>query len=333
MIDFLFRNTVTGALIRASGTVPFDASGVVGEGTWQVATVSPWADNVLTVSSNRTTHVFLLAGQSNATSRVAFDGGADWPGNVRQWSRSPDNADASFLTSHDDQVLIPATRPLDHGTQRLPGAMGWALQFSIDYLAQHPDVDLVLVPAARGGSGFQNNRWNPGNDLFQDAVDRSNALMAAHPDFLFRGILWHQGETDAETAGDAGAHAAAQDAMIAALRSGIAAADDSTPFVLGGLAPPWVAGNSNRQTVQAGIEDTPNRVAYSSYADSTGLSVFDGIHFDAASMRTLGARYATALANADQNVPDGWQIADQTIHSYTDVPTPIVVGTTVMEGS
>ncbi|GFE52460.1 hypothetical protein So717_42130 [Roseobacter cerasinus] len=329
MVDFLFRNTATGELVTASGPVPFDASTVLGEGSWQVATTSPWASETLSVSSNRTTHVFLIAGQSNATSRAAFDGGADWPSNVRQWSRSPARAEAPYITDNADQTLIPAARPLDHGTQRVAGGMGWALQFSIDYLAQNPGVDLVLVPASWGGTGFSDNRWNPGDDLFQEAVARTNAVLAAHPDFIFRGILWHQGETDSGSVSASAAHAGRLDTMVAALRSAITGADDTTPFLLGGMVPSWVAGNGNRQTVQAGLEDTPNRVAYSSYVSSTGLAAFDGIHFNAASMRVLGTRYAAALAVAAQNVPSGWMISQQTILSYSAVPTPTVAGTTI----
>lgn len=333
MVDFLFRNTATGALIQASGPVPFDASGAVGEGTWQVATVSPWAAMPLIVSSDRPTHVFLVAGQSNATCRAAFDGGADWPAAVRQWSRSPAYGDVAYLTSNPDQTLIAAARPLDHGSQRVTGGMGLALQFSLDYLAQNPGVDLVLVPAAWGGTGFQNNRWNPGDDLFEDAVARSNALMATHPSFLFRGILWHQGESDTDSAAHAAAHPAALDAMVAGLRGAIIAADATTPFVLGGLPPTWVGGNANRQSVQAGLETAPTRIAYCAYAASAGLTVADGVHFDAPSMRLLGARYATALTAAASNLPSAWQIEGSTIQSHVDVPAPGVSGTTVIEGS
>jgi hypothetical protein len=285
------------------------------------------------LSNDRITHVFLIAGQSNATSRAAFDGGGDWPANVRQWSRSPDKGGPTFVTDNPDQTLVPAVRPLDHHTQPQAGGMGFALQFSIDYLAQNPEVDLVLIPAAWGGTGFHDNRWNPGDDLFEDAVGRSNAVMAANPDFLFQGILWHQGESDAGTSSAATAHASALDAMIAAMRGAIAAADDNTPFVLGGLVPSWVVADTNRQTVQAGIEATPNRVAHTAYASSSGLITPDGIHFDAASMRSLGARYVEALNVATQNAASGWAITDQTIHSYSAVPTPGVSGTTVLEGS
>lgn len=330
MPDFLFRNTATNELRRISGPTPFDAGTVLSDGAWQVAVVSPWATQTLTLplqAPARETHVFLIAGQSNAMSRVPFDGGADWPAGVFQYGRFAPN----------DGVLIPARRPLEHWSQPVAGGIGWALQFSIEYRAANPDIDLVLVPAALGGTGFSDNRWNPGDDLYADAVARVNALMAVRPEFSFRGILWHQGEADSFTAADAAAHQGALEAMIAAMRTDIAAAGPQTPFVAGGMVPALVAASADRQRVQANLESLGSRVAHTAHAASTGLSaIADGVHFNAAAMRVLGSRYLAGLAEAALNdtLPvQGWQISGQTIHSYEHVPAPQVTGTTVTEGT
>ena len=37
------------------------------------------------------------------------------------------------------------------------------------------------------------NNWS-GNLQYEHAVDATNALMAANTDWIFKGILWHQGE-------------------------------------------------------------------------------------------------------------------------------------------
>lgn len=318
---FLFRNTATNALVRVVGETPLDVRTVLPDGQWEVAVASDWAETTLTVASP--THVFLIAGQSNSISRANFDGGADWPAGVRQYGRFAAN----------NGQLVPAARPLEHHDRPVAGGMGWALQFSIDYLAANPGVSLVFVPAGAGGTGFSNNRWNPGNDLFVDAVSRTNALMTAHPEFVFQGILWQQGEADSGSTQEALSHAAALDAMIAGMRTAIQAADARTPVVLGGMVPSWVAQLSSRQLVQAGIEDTPNRVAHCAHVSSAGLNASDGIHFDAASMRLLGSRYVDALAVAEQNVTAGWSINNATIQSYIDVPAPQVSGAVVIGGA
>jgi hypothetical protein len=234
------------------------------------------------------THVFLLAGQSNMVGRADFDGGAGYPDGSLQWSQSGG--------------LVPAAPPLDHVDPHA-GDMGLAVQFAIDHAAAHPNAALVFVPSACGGSGFKDGRWTKGGDLYEAAVARANAAMAVLPDAIFAGILWHQGETDAQTQDDADGYAAALDAMIADMREDVTAADATTPFVAGQL---HMAGGA-ADSVRAALADLPNRMDYTGFAGSEGLSAFDGIHFDAPSLRALGARYLAALyaarANADLRQP------------------------------
>lgn len=235
-------------------------------------------------------HVILLVGQSNMVGRPAFDGGAAYPAGTLQWGRN----------GADDGMTVAASSPLQHHDAEA-GDMGFALEFSIDFLSANPGADLILVPCAKGNSGFRDNEWNPGDPLYNDAVARANAAMAAHPGAMLT-ILWHQGERDAQgSTAEANAYANALDALIAGLRADIEAASHATPFILGGLAPAFVGSDPKRLAVQAAIEAVPARHAHTAYAPSIGLSVFDGIHFDAASLRTLGARYAAALSAAAAN--------------------------------
>ena len=230
-------------------------------------------------AGSRATHVFLLAGQSNMVGRADHDGGPDYPDRTLQWDRAGN--------------LVAASSPLDH-VDAQPGDMGLPVQFAIDYHAQNPGVQLVFVPSAAGGTGFHDSRWNKGDDLYEEAVARSNAAMEALPGAVFAGILWHQGETDAGTEADANAYAAALDTMIAHMRADIVAARASTPFVAGQL---YIAGGP-ADTVRAALADLPNRVAATSLAGSNALTSFDALHFDAPSLRALGSRYVTALAVA-----------------------------------
>ncbi|WP_341213291.1 sialate O-acetylesterase [uncultured Limimaricola sp.] len=257
----------------------------------------------------RPTHVFLVAGQSNATDLGPWDEGPDWPEAAFQLQRwSPldpvDQQPAANLVAAGQARIVAPSRPLQHHFRTRPEHFGWSLQFAIDYLADRPGVDLLLVPAARGGTGFVDDRWNPGDDLYVDAVSRANRAMALAANSVFGGILWHQGEAETGSATSADAHASRLDALIAGLRRDIAAAGPTTPFLLGGMVPEWVAKDALRQQVQAQIEATPDRVAHAAYVETsaTAPDQVGGVHFDAASLRLLGARYAQALGAAAVNV-------------------------------
>ena len=209
--------------------------------------------------------------------------------------------------------------------------MGLDIAFSQGWLAMYPGAALVLVPAADGGTSLTSGAWQKGGALYQDAVARTNAAMAALPEATFAGFLWHQGESDEGN----GSYQTQLDQMIADMRGDVAAADATTPFVLGALSPDWVAGVPDREAIQATILDTPNRGGHTAVASAAGLSVFDGLHFNAASLRTFGSRYVNALglASAGQGgVPlVSGQIPDQTDYIETGAgsgpPPPQAVGT------
>ena len=278
------------------------------------------------------TRVLALMGQSNMVGFAAFDGGASYPGGVMQVARSGRASGGS------DGDIVPAQTLLDHHDGD-PSFMGPALQFAIDYAVAHPNDTLLLVPDAKGATGLAAGDWIKGGFYYDTAVARVNAVLAANPGFEFCGILWHQGESDAGSAGDAAAYAASLDTMIADMRTDITGADANTPFIAGGMVPAWVAADANRQTVQAAQSDTPNRVSRAGFADSAGLSPLpDGIHFDAASLRGLGTRYFTAFDVLDTGTsppvdPDPtWGIDGTVIQSALTPAAPSVEGTVVLEG-
>ncbi|ABI93412.1 hypothetical protein CEP88_20120 (plasmid) [Roseobacter denitrificans] len=242
----------------------------------------------------RETHVFALMGQSNMIGRAAFDGGAKWPDGTLQIGRGGDE-DGAIIPARNPADGPATSRPLAHTGARL-GNMGLDIQFAIDYLSDKPDVTLLFIPCAQGATGFSNGAWNPGDWLYNRETARINAAMNANPEFLFQGFLWHQGETDT---GIPGTYGGLLDNLIAGLRRDVTAATPTTPFILGGLA----AGNAGRDAITGIIAATPGRVPYTAFAPTADLSLTDANHFDAASFRTLGARYAAALASAAANQP------------------------------
>jgi hypothetical protein len=235
------------------------------------------------------THVFLLAGQSNMVGRPAFDGGTGYPSGSLQYPK------ATGYPTYTDTSTIAASPPLGHWDAQA-GDMGLALQFTIDYVTNTGNT-VVLIPAARGGTGFGTNNWNPGDVEYNHAVNATNALMTANSGWVFKGILWHQGENDS---GNEAAYAVALYKMIQQMREDINEATQSTPFITGELLP---GGNATTVSNTAVISNTPTYNYFSAKVSATSLTSYDNLHFDAASLRTFGARYEAVFSSLNNPYP------------------------------
>jgi hypothetical protein len=177
--------------------------------------------------------------------------------------------------------------------------MGVDISFAQSYKAANPNSTILFIPDATGSTGFQSNNWNPGDTQYDAAVSRTNAVLNANPGiWALKGLIWLQGEQDSLSiyGTTEASHAANLDAMIAGMRSSIVGATN-IPFVLGQI--PNISGTffDKQALVRAAIADTPNRVADTAFADNTSLTKLgDGLHYDAASLRTMGDRLYTAWA-------------------------------------
>lgn len=239
------------------------------------------------------THLFIVAGQSNAAGRAPDDGGPGFPPGTLEYRATNSWGAVSNRLYHGPwEVLATASN------------FGFARQFAIDHAAANPGVTLGFIGVAHGGTGFQNGNWRPGDPSYTQAVARVNAALAAAPaGAVLKGILWHQGENDGQTTDAQNAYAGHLTAFIPAFRAAIGAPD--LPFVLGGHA--QGAQYYNHVTHRA-IQAIPNMIARTGYAPADvpqNASVFDGIHYDAISQRRLGSRFAEALIEAEANTALG----------------------------
>lgn len=212
--------------------------------------------------------LFLLIGQSNMAGR----------GRVEDQDRRPD---PRVLMMTRDLGWTPAADPV-HFDKDIAGT-GLCSQFARSLLAADPALRVGLIPCAMGGSSL--DQWKPGGDLYANAVRRGREALKRG---RLAGILWHQGESDSETAlratyGDRFA------LMIARLRADLGA--PAAPVVIGELGhffPP--ARDFNR-----GLPELARRVPFCGLATAEGLvDKGDRLHFDAASLRRYGERYAAA---------------------------------------
>lgn len=239
--------------------------------------------NTLTPSSpGQPTDVFLLAGQSNMAGR----------GDV---AAQDTLAHPRVLMFTADGRWAPAVDPM-HFDKPVAG-VGPGRAFGIALAERDPQIVVGLIPAAVGGSPIET--WTPGAvheqtgaHPWDDALDRTRRALAGGGEL--RAILWHQGESDSHPE-RAPRYQARLDSLIARFRETLD--DPDLPFIVGQLGRfdgrPW---DARREQVNRAHETLPDRVPHTAFVTSQGLTPKpDSVHFDAASARTLGRRYADTL--------------------------------------
>ena len=301
--------------------------------------------------------VYLLAGQSNMVGFSGDgtrqpDGADASDPRILQLNVTPNDStgeDAPFdepsdFAAYEANVRTPpivvAEDPLhtpaaDDGDEGKDGQyIGLGLSFAKRALGR-TDAEVVLVPAAWSGSAFCANdggpvgQWMPGPPegdeaaavlgntlLFERAVARANAALAETGGVL-RGILWHQGESDANErcapfyAGNVARLARELRSRIAPDRRGPAwrGPDANVPFVVGTLSRgadergDLSTFSAAKRTVDDALRALPFSLAHSAVSIHDDLVPAAGfpcgndscIHFGAQALREMGVRYDEAL--------------------------------------
>ena len=187
---------------------------------------------------------------------------------------------------------VPAVEPM-HFDKPTAG-VGPGRSFGIE-LARATGRDIGLVPAAVGGSSI--TLWVPGaydsvthTHPYDDALRRARLAMQRGP---LVAVLWHQGEADANP-DRAPEYSARLRALIERFRSDLGTPD--VPVLVGQLGQfrPWTANDS---TVDAAHRAMARTLPHVAFVSSDGLrDQGDALHFDAASAREMGRRFAAAYA-------------------------------------
>ena len=234
-------------------------------------------------------HLFLLVGQSNMAGR----------GKVEESDRTPH---PRVLMLNKAGEWVPAQDPL-HFDKSIAG-VGLGKTFGIEIAEKYPDITIGLIPCAVGGSPIDS--WQPGefykptkSHPWDDAIRRCKL---AQQSGTLKGILWHQGESDSNEKLAPSYEGKLHD-LIARFREELNA--DCVPFIAGQMGQfeerPW---NEFKNQVDQAHQDLPKHVEKSAFVDSDNLNhKGDEVHFDAASYRELGKRFAKAFFSltADEN--------------------------------
>ncbi len=239
-------------------------------------------------------HLFLLVGQSNMAGR----------GVVEPQDQQPD---PRVLMFDREGRWVPAVDPM-HWDKPTAG-VGLGRSFARELLKAEPGVTIGLIPCAAGGSPI--DTWKEGvlhdqtgSHPWDDTVKRASAALPAG---TLKGILWHQGESDCKPE-LAPAYEAKLLDLVARFRTMTKAPE--TPFILGQMGrfteAPWTA---EITMVDAVHRRLPTLVDHCAFVSAEGLHhKGDKIHFDSASYRELGRRYAAAYLRLDSLA--GAKVAD-----------------------
>ncbi|MGE9269759.1 MAG: sialate O-acetylesterase [Verrucomicrobiales bacterium] len=239
--------------------------------------------------------LFLLAGQSNMA-------GFGCVREADRWCRSDFEPRSGIFVLGGQGTLKsarprgrvcwrPAAHPL-HLNQNSAG-FGLGLPFAEELRLAYPQQSVGLVPCAWGGVPIA--CLQSGSPLFENMVAR--ACVAARRGRL-RAVLWHQGESDAESNASAAEHAERLKRLMADFRGAINC--PQLPFLIGDLAEFAERRKQEKNPdaaarwaqVRAGLRKVAENDPFSAFVESRGLTGVDGVHFGRDSLIEFGRRYA-----------------------------------------
>ncbi|QNH62463.1 sialate O-acetylesterase [Hymenobacter sediminicola] len=182
--------------------------------------------------------------------------------------------------------------------------VGPGLTFGRMLAAQDTSVVIGLIPCAVGGSAI--SYWQPGafypatkTNPYDDAIRRARTAIQSG---TLAGVIWHQGESDSNPASSA-AYGQNLTALITRFRQDLQA--PNVPFVAGQLPKFQILkldsanrprSNAAARRINATVAKLGRTVPHYAYVSAVGTHhIGDQTHFDAASARLMGQRYAAAM--------------------------------------
>jgi len=248
--------------------------------------------------------VFVVAGQSNCDGRGKV---AELTGPLAKWAEPQENVLIAYscsklrgpvLTSDGFRPLQPgwSVAPGKDKPTRLPsGTFGPEVSFGRGMADHLKGKKVALIKYAEGGTSLAKD-WNPEvkDRLYPAFLDFTKKSLKELKDgghtYTARGMIWHQGESDASLTADE--YEKLLTAYVARVRADLEVPD--LPFGVG-----EVFDNGKRDTVRAAQKATAEKVKNVFFVPADKLKTFDGgTHFDAASQIELGERFAVGMAKA-----------------------------------
>ena len=139
-----------------------------------------------------------------------------------------------------------------------------------------PDIRVGLVDRAVSGSAVA--QWQKGQPFYETALAAARIAMTSG---VFKAVFWHQGEAD----GSNGNYAGDLARVIEDLRRDLGITN--LPFIMGQIGTTGVGSTVNNQIARI-VNSMPN----TAMASCANMVLIDNIHYNAASQRIYGGRYA-----------------------------------------
>jgi len=222
--------------------------------------------------------VFIMAGQSNMAGRGVVEPADTIP-------------DKRVLSINKDGQIIIAKEPLHFYEPERTG-LDCGLSFAKTLISKIPDnVSILIIPTAVGGSSIR--QWL-GDSVYRDVKLFSNFLakveIAKH-NGIIKGILWHQGESDANEK-DIPLHKQRLGLLFSKFRAVVG--NNELPILLGELGSfsenPVKFNLINKAIHEYAAEDKNSSVILTNDLKDKG----DHLHFNSKGQRMMGKRFAKA---------------------------------------
>jgi len=225
--------------------------------------------------------VFIMAGQSNMAGRGIVE---------------PEDtvSDKRILSIDKDGQRIIAKEPLHFYEPERTG-LDCGLSFAKTLIKKIPDgISILIIPTAIGGSSIR--QWL-GDSVYRNVKLFSNFLAKveiAKQNGIIKGILWHQGESDANEK-DIPLHKQRLGLLFLKFRTAVG--NTKLPVLLGELGSfsdnPVNFNLINKAIHEYAAEDKNSGVISTKDLKDKG----DHLHFNSKGQRTMGKRFAKAFLN------------------------------------
>jgi len=230
------------------------------------------------IGPNEKYDLYLLIGQSNMAGR----------GNIEAQDTI---SDSNVFMLNKVGEWVPAKSPL-HFDKSFAGT-GLGLTFG-KIMAEKSKRKIGIIPCAVGGTSI--SMWMPGafdkvtqTHPYDDAIRRTKIALQHG---RLKGILWHQGEGDASKE-KAARYEQRFDSLMLNLQNDLSVDISSIPVVVGELGQFYCERNSGGKEINLVLKHIAETHKNMKLVSSKGLiHKGDSVHFDAASQRELGKRYA-----------------------------------------
>lgn len=240
--------------------------------------------------------VYIMAGQSNMDGRgdvadLSEPFASEQVGTLIYYTNpaNPSKKGEKKKDSSGWQTLKPgySVPPGARGKELTSHTFGPELSFAYA-MGKAQNRPVAIIKITRGGTNLRSD-WSPKGFMYLAMLDEVKQAMQAMADRgdsgVLRGMLWHQGESDASKSET---YQKNLEMLIANSREAFAVPD--LPFLIGELAPTKPA---SFRALQKAIAEENDNVFFVSSKD---LETTDRTHFDTASQIKMGQRFAEVMA-------------------------------------